>query len=528
MPPGGSATASFADSLLVPVSFHKLATGNYNPTQLILGGAVIDVTEGTVVGGATVATCTTDAGGYCTTAPTLVSGQPYCWQEVDAPAGLQSGASGCFTASNSQGAQPITVDDPGLFVSIAVKKVAVGDPTFVLPGAAYDLFRVDDGSGPNTPAPPTGAPAEPGQTWVARATTGADGVATFPLQFPGYAYCVVEFRAPPNYVLNTAEHCTGVLHGTTAVPPTLTTLTLTDAAIQISISAHKFNSAFPDTGIPGAVYDLYVEGAVPPTGPPSTPPPGTTIEHGDTWWARGTTGSDGSLSFTVPAGYAWCFHEVTAPVDYNLDPALHCTAVLTTSSPATATTVALPEVLATVYVGAHKYNALQPNTVIPGAVYELLLQGTVHPPGYDPPSPPSGAIVPDGDTYWTQGTTDAEGRLSFAVPAGYRWCLRELVAPAEYEPDTSFHCTAVLTSDSATDPTTLALPEQPVTSSVATLAFTGGPYGSMAAGGMLLIVVGATLSFIGRRRRRRHASKFAALDPGAGRGSVSGLGNSGP
>jgi hypothetical protein len=64
---------------------------------------------------------------------------------------------------------------------------------------------------------------------------------------------------------------------------------------------------------------------------------------GDEWYARGTTDAHGDLSFTVPAGYAWCLHEEQAPPDYQLDPSMHCTAVLTTSTPPSAGSVALPE-----------------------------------------------------------------------------------------------------------------------------------------------------------------------------------------
>jgi Prealbumin-like fold domain len=499
--PGGTGSVSFSDPLLVPVQFHKVATGSYNPTQLDLSGAVIDVTNGSTPGGSIVATCTTDAEGDCATASVLVSGQSYCWQEVSAPAGLQSGAAGCFTANNSLGAQPILVTDPGLFVGIAVKKIDAGNPSAVLPGAVYDLFRVDGGSGPNRPQPPAGVVAPSGQTWVARATSEGNGIATFPLQLPGYSYCVQEVTAPPGYVLDPSQHCTAVLAGT--VTTVTTTLTLTDTEARVTVSAHKFNSSVPDTGIPGAVYDLYVEGQSPPSGPPSSPPQGVATEPDGEWWARGTTTNDGVLSFSVPAGYAWCFHEVSAPTDYDLDPALHCTAVINTDTPPASTTVALPETLSTVYVGAHKYNAKEPGTVIPGASYELLLDGTAVPPGFDSPQAPTGSPVPSGDIYWTQGTTDSQGRLSFAVPAGYRWCLRELAAPPGYQPDTSYHCTSVITENTPTNPTMVALPEIPVVSTalpsaLTTLAFTGGPALWLIAVGLLLVTLGGLLWVLGR------------------------------
>ena len=95
------------------------------------------------------------------------------------------------------------------------------------------------------------------------------------------------------------------------------------------------------------------------------------------------------------------------------------------------------------------------------------------------------------------------------MPAGFQWCLRELAAPSGYEPDPSLHCTAVLTASTATDPMMIALPEQPVPpapapapTTVPGLAFTGGPSVPLAAGGLLMVVVGAGLTVLGGRRRR--------------------------
>ena len=82
------AHAPFTDHLLVPASFHKVPTGNYNAQTVILAGAVINVTSGATPGGAVVTTCTTDKPGNCTTPSVLISSQPYCWVEVTAPPGL--------------------------------------------------------------------------------------------------------------------------------------------------------------------------------------------------------------------------------------------------------------------------------------------------------------------------------------------------------------------------------------------------------------------------------------------------------
>ncbi len=511
--PGEAGGATFTDPLLVAASFHKVATGNVNPSEVSYAGTVIDVTASSSAGSASgpqVATCTTDSTGNCPTPVVLVSGDTYCWAEVAAPSGLAGGASGCFVAANDEASVPITVSDAGEFVAIAAQKVDGADPSVVLPGATFDLYRVDGGHGPGTvPAPPGDAVAEPGETWVARATTGSTGIAAFPLQFPGFAYCVVEHQAPANYVADPAPRCTGVLSGTTALPAPVTTLSVPDTEAVVALSAHKFNSLSPDTVIPGATYDLYVQGNAPPSGVATSTPPDAVPEPGDTWYARGTTNQSGDLSFTVPAGYAWCLLEHTAPLDYLPDRALHCTAVLTTSSPPAATTVALPETLATVHVSATKFNSLQPDTVIPGATYELLVEGT-EPPGYRALPAPAGAPVPAGDTYWAQGTTNAQGLLSFAVPAGFAWCLRELVAPPGYQADSAFHCTAVLTTDTSASAATIALPEVPLSGS---LPFTGGPGLWFGGGSVLLAVGGGGLWLVGRRDDDREPSRS---DDGSG------------
>lgn len=518
--PGQVGTVTFLDQPYLTVSFQKAATGNFDPAQVIYAGAVIDVYEGSPTG-ALVTTCTTDSTGECTTPADLIGGGSYCWTEVVAPPGLAGGASGCFTASESVESQPIEVDDPGEFVAVEAKKVAADDPSLTLSGAVFDLYRVDGGNGPDQPTPPAGAATEPGETWVARATSGPDGIADFPLQFPGYAYCVVEEAPPPNYLATSGQQCTPVLTGTTATPPPVTVLTASDATAMVTLQAHKYNSLTPDTGIPGATYDLYVEGPLPPGLPlPSPPQPAPTVEQGDTWMARGTTDDSGDLSFTVPAGYAYCLHEVSAPTNYVLDPALHCTAVLTTSSSAQDLTIALPETVANVYLTAHKYDALQPDTVIPGATYELLVQGSP-PPNAGLPPVPAGAVVPSGDTYWAEGTSDANGVLSFAVPAGYSWCLHELVVPSGYQLDSAFHCTAVLDTDSPASAMVVALPEQPAGSLSASplspapaspsspaspvleaLAYTGGPSPWLPVAGGGLTIGGAALWAVGRRRRK--------------------------
>lgn len=392
-------------------------------------------------------------------------------------------------------------------MSIAASKVDASSRASGLPGAVFDLYRKDGGHGPTSPTAPSDAAAEAGQTWVARATTRTNGLATFPLQFPGYAYCLVEHRAPPNYVADPHERCTVVLRGSTHTPPPVVAVTVPDHEAQVTLTAHKYNSATPDTGIPGATYDLFVVGHGPPSGPSSRAPSGARRIPGDRWWARGTTSRRGWLSFTVPAGYEWCLSEVSAPPDYSLDPALHCTSVVTTTSSPPRLRIALPERTALVTIYTHKFNARQPSTAIPGATYELVGRGGI-PPGWSAPANPRGYPVPTGDWFVGTATTGEDGVASWAVPAGRSWCVHELRAPPRYRLDTGWHCTGVVTTDTPVAKETVALPEVavpgPVTSvaaSLPALPFTGGPGIGQILTGLLLVLVGGLATAVATRRR---------------------------
>ena len=319
---------------------------------------------------------------------------------------------------------------------------------------------------------------------------------------------MVEEQAPSNYELDVTPRCTGVLGGTVQDPAPVNWITVPDVEAAVNLQAHKFNALAPATSIPDATYDLYVEGKAPPSGVPSPLPPDAVIEGGDTWYARGTTNSAGVLTFIVPAGFSWCLLEHTAPIDYSPDPALHCTAVLTASSTPTEDSLALPETLSNVILSAYKFNSTTPNTVIPGATYELVVHNPAPPSEVDRPAPP-GAPVPANDSFWAEGTTDANGLLSFSVPAGSSWCLHEISSPSGYLPDPSFHCTGVLTTDSVSAAATIALPETPVPGS---LAFTGGLPLWSAVGGLGGVVVGGGISFVTRTTSRRRLTKRREAD----------------
>ena len=305
---------------------HKVATGNVNPAQLVLAGAVIDVTAGPIYGGTPVATCTTDVHGNCTTTAVLISGQPYCWSEVTAPPGLGGRSDRLLRRRQRPGRATDHRHRPRRVRGHRRQEGRRRGPDRgparrglrPLPkGRRHRAQRadpIDRRARPNRDRP--GWPrSRPGQPASPRSPCSSPATPTAPSR-P---------MPRPNYGLDSTEHCTTVLAGTTATPVPVTTLTVSDAEAQVTVAAHKFNSATPTTGIPGAVYDLYAVGAGPPSGPPSAAPTGVATETSDTWWARGTTTNTGDLSFTVPSGYAWCFHEVSAPLNYSLDPGLHCT-----------------------------------------------------------------------------------------------------------------------------------------------------------------------------------------------------------
>jgi LPXTG-motif cell wall-anchored protein len=275
-----------------------------------------------------------------------------------------------------------------------------------------------------------------------------------------------------------------------------TTQASASASIQIDTELYveKWNATEPGQGIPGADYNLFVQGT-PPT-PTPTPLVGTVVPAGMTWWASGTTDQGGHLGFDIPAGYAWCVQELSVPPEFIFDPALHCTAVITVASSDPVRTVAVAEVVSSVTLTALKFNVAKPGQVIPGASYALFVVGAF-PTGFTPPTPPPSVNVPAGMELFATGTTDPKGSLVFTMPSGHRWCLQELIVPAGYILDPGLHCTGLLNQTSSGSETTLALPEL---ADPPKLPETGA--GSPWPGGLGLLLCGLLLLRWSARRRR--------------------------
>jgi hypothetical protein len=240
-----------------------------------------------------------------------------------------------------------------------------------------------------------------------------------------------------------------------------------------TLAVHKFSAELSSMNIPRATYDLYVVNPGPPTAAPDRPNDAPNFP-GVTFMARGVTDQRGQLHFDVPVGYRWCYHEVSAPAGYVIDPSLHCSAAVATSH----ATVARPEHSSPISFSMYKFDRGDPTAGVPGAYYALFVR-LPFPHGYQPPPTPTNVQVPARYALWAIGVTNARGELSFSVPGGNWWCVRELYAPANYNLDPSLHCTAEpLVRSSSTSVTHVAIAEA--------LATTGGTLRWFLAGWSLL------------------------------------------
>ena len=431
--------------------------------------------------GTIVAACTTPEDGTCDFSDLLPG--TYELTEVSPPVGFATAAGLPQSVTLAPGqTTTVVVADPPL-VSVTVRKAAAGSPNSGAQGAIFDLYRMDHGSLPAPPAP-SDSRALAGGTWIARGTTSVGGLLEFQALLPGWAYCAIEHTAPANFTVDPAPVCTTVLGGTTEL--LAGEISVVDARERATLSVFKFNAAQPGVGIPGAVFDVYSKGAAAPGA--SAQPAGVPTFSGLSYFVSGTTGADGRLAFNVPAGYAWCIHESSVPEGWIIDPSLTCTSGTLTSSDAGGM-IALPETASSAMLHVYKFNATAPDEGIAGAGFGLFVVGSL-PSGYVAPPVLAGVAVPRGTTFWATGTTDAAGRLSFGVPSGHAWCIRELYAPPGYVLDAAVLCTGVLTTSTSVAASTIAVPEA--------LAMTGGPSPWPA---VVLIGTGLALLAISRRRR---------------------------
>jgi hypothetical protein len=86
-----------------------------------------------------------------------------------------------------------------------------------------------------------------------------------------------------------------------------------------------------------------------------------------------------------------------------------------------------------------KFNAAQTSQAVPNTIYDLYVHGPVTFPL--PASIPLDAPTYPGLSFFQRGVTDATGRLTFTVRAGYRWCVHEVWVPKDYVIDPALHCT---------------------------------------------------------------------------------------
>jgi LPXTG-motif cell wall-anchored protein len=288
-----------------------------------------------------VGTCVTVADGTCPL-PALATLLPGAYEitETVAPPGYHLADPSSQVVRLIPGEVRIVhFSDAPIMTILHVHKTNVAEPGTGVPGAVYDLYAVDPGpvGGPVAP-PPADAATFPSMSWYARGTTDDGGRLAFEVPI-GVSWCVREHSSPVGFALDEALHCTAGPLGrdarTIAAPETISPVTLT---------VHKYDVSSPGTGIPGAAYDLFVDLPFPSGFTPPSVPAGLHVPAGMALFATAVTSSTGALHFTLPSGYAWCVRERTAPADYLLDEALHCTAgPLLHGTASGTTTIAAPE-----------------------------------------------------------------------------------------------------------------------------------------------------------------------------------------
>lgn len=396
-----------------------------------------------------------DATGYSNVSVALEPGS-YSLKETVAPA--HYGSMSERTVTVTAGVDAVLEIGPAdgdviTRASVRIEKVARGT-TFPLAGATFTLTFDSANDGVADGAALT-------------CTTDDTGACTLTELLPGN-YWLVETTPPPNYLVSVTPQWVSLQPGDTL------TWHFEDDPEMTVVSIHKFNAEQHALDIPRAIYDLYVINPGPPTGAPPRPLDAPAFP-GVTFMARGVTDRFGRLSFSVPVGYRWCYHEVAAPPGYVIDPSLHCS-----SSVAHAVTsdISRPEHSSPIRFEIYKFDQRDQTAGVPGAYYALFVR-LPFPKGFQPPPTPTNLYVPPRYALWAIAATNAKGQLGFSLPGGHWWCVKEIYAPANYHLDPTLHCTTealVRSSNSAV--THIAIAED--------LAGTGGPLFYFPAGAVLL------------------------------------------
>jgi hypothetical protein len=299
--------------------------------------------------------------------------------------------------------------------------------------------------------------------------TDSLGQCTWSDLLPGN-YFVTETDAPVNYLTPASGNWV------TLTPGESVDLSYENDPVMVTLTIRKFNAAQTSQAVPNTIYDLYVYGPV--TFPlPATIPLDAPTYPGLSFFQRGVTDATGRLTFTVRAGYRWCVHEVWVPMDYIIDPALHCTL---TSQLQLVPRLALADHRSKIRLELYKFASGSTDQGVPKAYYALYVRGRF-PQGFTPAPVPSNLVVPTGMTLWAIAKTNRVGQLGFSVPSGHTWCVQELSAPSDYLLDPVVHCTSEnLTQSSPTSVTHIAVAE--------VLATTGGTWRFGLLGGLIILL----------------------------------------
>lgn len=280
-------------------------------------------------------TCTTDATGRCGWSDLLPGN--YLLREVTPPPNYQPNNVARWIYVGPDEVHTYNYLDTPQFVTLSARKFNA-ETDQVIAHATYDLYVEDPAPPGPLPTPPADTEHFSDLTFMERGTTDESGHLTFTVR-AGYAWCLLEVSVPEPYVIDPALHCTGVLNANARSAP----LALPEHPSLVALDVRKFNATDPNQGVPGAYYALFVRDPFPSGYEPSPAPTNIAVPPGTTLWAVDATNAKGLLRFSVPSGSSWCVRELTAPADYHLDPALHCTGVLTSSTPAAQLSVAVPE-----------------------------------------------------------------------------------------------------------------------------------------------------------------------------------------